>query len=83
MQYEGLSLVSSNSLWRRTILLDALPFFQDVQKVFSVAVSEDSAGSKSQQESQNSYGLNSAVFLDPRLNAYLGRTVSGGEESKG
>lgn len=75
--------VQQLSLGENYVLLDALPSFQDVHKVFSVAVSKYSAGSKSQQESQSSSGLNSCVFLDPRLNAYLGRTVSGGEESKG
>lgn len=64
-------------------LLGALPSFQNVQKVFSVAVSEHIAGSKNQHESQGSSGLGSAVFPAPNLNAYLERRVSGGEESEG
>lgn len=58
----------------------ALPSFQNLRKVFSVAVSPLTAGSESQQQSPGSSGLGSAVFPAPDLSATWRGGVWGGGE---
>lgn len=83
--FRGLSLASSSSLWKKEklCLLGALPSFQDLQrKCFSLLFLSTQQAARANKKVLALLAT-TPVLPAPSPGAYLGRRVSGGEESQG